>query len=36
VILHGEPLEVPSLNAVLEGDVEVLYFPPPVKFLKGN
>jgi hypothetical protein len=32
VILHGEPLEAPSLNAVLEGNVEVFHFPPPAKF----
>jgi hypothetical protein len=32
VILHGEPLAAPSLNAVLKGDDEVLYFPPPAKF----
>jgi hypothetical protein len=28
VILHGEPLEAPSLDAVLEGDVKVFHFPP--------
>jgi hypothetical protein len=32
VILHGEPLEAPSLNAVLEGDIEVFHFPPSAKF----
>jgi hypothetical protein len=32
VILHGEPLETPSLKVVLEGDVEVLHFPPSAKF----
>jgi hypothetical protein len=28
VVLHNEPLEAPSLDAILEGDVEVLCFPP--------
>jgi hypothetical protein len=28
VVLHNEPLEAPPLDAILEGDVEVLYFPP--------
>ena len=32
MILHGEPLEAPSLNAVLEGNVKVFHFPPPTKF----
>jgi hypothetical protein len=32
VILHGEPLKASSLNAVLEGNVEVFHFPPPTKF----
>jgi hypothetical protein len=32
VILHGEPLEAASLNAILEGNIEVFHFPPPVKF----
>jgi hypothetical protein len=32
VILHGEPLKASSLNVVLEGNVEVFHFPPPVKF----
>jgi hypothetical protein len=32
VILHGEPLEAPSLDAVLEGNVKVFHFPPPAKF----
>jgi hypothetical protein len=36
VVLHGEPLEVPSFNAVLDGDVKVLYFPPPVKLQTGT
>jgi hypothetical protein len=36
VILHGEPLEVPSLDAVLEGDIKVFYFPPPVKLQTGT
>jgi hypothetical protein len=31
LILHGEPLEAPSLDAVLEGDIKVFYFPPPVE-----
>jgi hypothetical protein len=28
VVLHNEPLEEPLLDAILEGDVEVLCFPP--------
>jgi hypothetical protein len=28
VVLHNEPLEAPPLDAILEGDVEVLCFPP--------
>jgi hypothetical protein len=28
VVLHNEPFEAPPLDAILEGDVEVLYFPP--------
>jgi hypothetical protein len=32
VILHGEPLEAPSLKAVLEANVKVFHFPPPAKF----
>jgi hypothetical protein len=32
VILHGKPLEAPSLNTVLEGNVEIFHFPPPAKF----
>jgi hypothetical protein len=32
MILHDEPLKTPSLNAVLEGDIEIFHFPPPVKF----
>jgi hypothetical protein len=31
VILHNEPLKAPPLNAVLERNVEVLYFPPTTK-----
>jgi hypothetical protein len=31
VVLHNEPLEAPPLNAVLEGNVEVLCFPPATK-----
>jgi hypothetical protein len=31
VVLHNEPLETPPLDAILEGDVEVLYFPPATK-----
>ena len=31
MISHDEPLKTPSLNAVLEGDVEILHFPPSVK-----
>jgi hypothetical protein len=36
VILHGEPLEEPSLDAVLEGDVKVFHFSPPAKFQTGT
>jgi hypothetical protein len=36
VILHGEPLEAPSLDAVLEGDIKVFYFPPPAKLQTGT
>ena len=36
MILHGEPLEVPSLDAVLEGDVKVFYFPPLAKLQTGT
>jgi hypothetical protein len=32
VILHVEPLEAPSLDAVLEGNVNVFHFPPTAKF----
>jgi hypothetical protein len=32
VIIHDEPLEVPPLNAILQGDVEVLCFPPVMQF----
>jgi hypothetical protein len=32
VILHGEPLEAPPHDAVLEGNVKVFHFPPPAKF----
>jgi hypothetical protein len=35
VILHGEPLEAPSLDAILEGDIKVFHFPPPVKLQTG-
>jgi hypothetical protein len=28
VIFHNKPLEAPPFDAVLEGDVEVLYLPP--------
>jgi hypothetical protein len=31
VVLHNEPLKVPPFDAVLERNVEVLCFPPPVK-----
>jgi hypothetical protein len=31
VVLHNEPLETPTLNVVLEGNVEVLCFPPVTK-----
>jgi hypothetical protein len=36
VILHGKPLKAPSFNAVLEGDIKVLYFPPPAKLQTGT
>ena len=36
MILHGEPLEAPSLDAVLEGDIEVFHFPPPTKLQTGT
>ena len=36
MILHGEPLEAPSLDAVLDGDVKVLHFSPPAKIQTGN
>jgi hypothetical protein len=32
VILHNEPLKAPPFNVVLEGNVEVLCFPPVTKF----
>jgi hypothetical protein len=31
MILHDEPLKTPSLNAVLERDIEIFHFPPPAK-----
>jgi hypothetical protein len=31
VVLHNEPLDTPPLNVVLEGNVEVLCFPPATK-----
>ena len=31
MILHGEPLEATSLDAVLERDIKVFHFPPPAK-----
>jgi hypothetical protein len=31
VVLHNEPLETPPLDAILEGDVEVLCFPPTMQ-----
>jgi hypothetical protein len=31
VVLHNEPLKAPPFDAVLERNVEVLYFPPPAK-----
>ena len=36
MIFHGEPLEAPSLDAVLEGDIEVFRFPPPTKLQTGT
>jgi hypothetical protein len=35
MIFHDEPLKMPSFNAVLEGDIEKLHFPPPAKLSKG-
>ena len=32
MVLHNEPLETPPFNAVLKGNVEVLYFPPTTMF----
>jgi hypothetical protein len=32
MVLHNEPLETPPLNDVLEGNAEVLCFPPATKF----
>jgi hypothetical protein len=31
MVLHNEPLETPPLDAILKGDIEVLYFPPATK-----
>jgi hypothetical protein len=31
MIFHDEPLKTPSLNVVLQGDIEILYFPPSAK-----
>jgi hypothetical protein len=31
MIFHDEPLKTPSLNAVLDGDIEIIYFPPSAK-----
>jgi hypothetical protein len=31
VILHSEPLEAPSLDAILERDINVFHFPPLAK-----
>jgi hypothetical protein len=36
VILHGKPLKAPSFNVVLEGDIEVFYFPPLAKLQTGT
>jgi hypothetical protein len=36
VILHGKPLKASSFNAVLEGDIKVFDFPPPVKLQTGT
>jgi hypothetical protein len=36
VILHGKQLKVPSFNVVLEGDIKVFHFPPPVKLQTGT
>jgi hypothetical protein len=35
VILHDEPLEAPLLDVILQGDVEVLCFPPATQFQTG-
>jgi hypothetical protein len=29
MVLHNEPLKAPPLDAVLERNVKILYFPPP-------
>jgi hypothetical protein len=31
VVFHNEPLKAPPLDTVLERNVKVLCFPPPVK-----
>jgi hypothetical protein len=31
VVLHNKPLKAPPLDAVLEGNVMILCFPPPAK-----
>jgi hypothetical protein len=31
VVLHNEPLKTPPLDAILEGDVKILCFPPVTK-----
>jgi hypothetical protein len=36
VILHGEPLKAPSLDAVLERDIKVFHFPPLAKLQTGT
>jgi hypothetical protein len=35
VIIHGEPLEAPPLDTILERNVKVLSLPTPTKFKTG-
>jgi hypothetical protein len=32
MVLHGKPLEAPSLNTVLQRDIKILNFPTSEKF----
>jgi hypothetical protein len=36
VVLHGKPLKAPSFNAILQGDIKILYFPAPTKLQAGT